>query len=255
VWVFPPDDKEDYFMKRALTALATASFCLFGHQAIAAKDQAMQLKDKTDKVSYSIGVDVGKSIQKQNIAINPEAFLAGFKEGQANKLTLMSEDDIRQTLLALQTEMLEKQKAQIKELASKNLEQGQKFLDDNKKRKDVVTTASGLQYRIISDGKGDSPKATDTVTTHYRGKLIDGTEFDSSYSRGEPAKFTVNGVIPGWTEALQLMKPGAKWELFVPAKLAYGEHGVGQVIGPNSTLVFEVELLSVDKNAAKTSKK
>ncbi len=234
-------------MKGALLSLATASMFLLAQGAFADANKATQLKDKKDKISYSIGVDVGKSIMKQKIELNPEPFLAGFKDGQADKPTLMTEDEIRQTLMALQTEMLEKQKTEMKEQASKNLSAGQKFLDDNKKKKDVVTLPSGLQYRIIKEGKGDSPKATDVVTTHYRGKLIDGTEFDNSYNRGEPVKFAVNGVIPGWTEALQLMKPGAKWELFIPSKLAYGENGVGQIIGPNSTLVFEVELLTVEK--------
>ncbi len=234
-------------MKGALLSLATASMFLLAQGALADSNKATQLKDKKDKISYSIGVDVGKSIMKQIIELNPEPFLAGFKDGQADKPTLMTEDEIRQTLMALQTEMLEKQKTEMKEQATKNLSAGQKFLDDNKKKKDIVTLPSGLQYRIIKEGKGDSPKATDVVTTHYRGKLIDGTEFDNSYNRGEPVKFAVNGVIPGWTEALQLMKPGAKWELFIPSKLAYGENGVGQIIGPNSTLVFEVELLTVEK--------
>ncbi len=241
-------------MKRAFATLATASLCLLVQSAWAA-DQGTQLKDKKDKISYSIGVDVGKSIQKQKIEINPDPFMAGFKDGQADKPTLMTEDEIRQTLMALQTEMLEKQKSDMKEAATKNLAEGQKFLDENKKKKDVVTLPSGLQYRIIKEGKGESPKATDVVTTHYRGKLINGTEFDNSYNRGEPVKFAVNGVIPGWTEALQLMKPGAKWELFIPSKLAYGENGVGQIIGPNSALVFEVELLSVEKPKAEKTEK
>lgn len=233
-------------MKRTLVALTAASLCFFTQISVAADNQATQLKDMKDKISYSIGVDVGKSIQKQKIEINPETFLAGFKDGQADKLSLMTEEQIRDTLMALQTQMLEKHKTAAKEMATKNLAEGEKFLTENKKQKGVVTLPSGLQYRIIKEGKGTAPKATDTVVTHYRGKLINGTEFDSSYSRGEPAKFAVNGVIPGWVEALQLMKPGAKWELFVPANLAYGENGVGQLIGPNSTLVFEVELLNVD---------
>lgn len=242
-------------MKRTLIALTAASVGFFAQQAFAAEAQGTKLTDKKDKISYSIGVDVGKSIQKQKIDINPESFLAGFKDGQADKLTLMTEEEIRETLMALQTEMLEKHKTMAKELAAKNLAEGEKFLAENKKQKGVVTLPSGLQYRIIKEGKGTSPKATDMVTTHYRGKLINGTEFDSSYTRGEPAKFAVNGVIPGWTEALQLMKPGAKWELFVPAKLAYAENGVGQIIGPNSTLLFEVELLKVgnDDSAANTA--
>lgn len=233
-------------MKKTFTKLAVLSLCFVATTAIA-QNADNQLKDKTDKISYAIGVDVGKSIHKQKIDVKPETFLMGLKDGLAEKSTLMTDEEIRQTLLALQTEMIERQKAQVKEMSDKNLADGQKFLDENKKQKDVKTTPSGLQYRVLKEGKGDSPKATDTVTTHYRGKLIDGTEFDSSYNRGEPVKFAVNGVIPGWTEALQLMKPGAKWELFIPSKLAYGEQGVGQIIGPNSTLIFEVELLSVDK--------
>ena len=131
------------------------------------------------------------------------------------------------------------------------LAKGEKFLEDNAKKEGVVVTASGLQYKVITEGKGDSPKATDTVSTNYKGTLINGTEFDSSYKRGQPAKFPVNGVIKGWTEALQLMKPGAKWALVVPADLAYGDRGAGDAIGPNATLQFEVELLSVEK--AKTA--
>lgn len=236
-------------MKRIFAVIATLSLCFLGYAAWAQK-QDKQLKDKKEKVSYSIGVDIGKSIQKQKIEINPDTFLIGFKDGQQDKLNLMSEEEIRQTLINLQTEMLEQQKAQAKELAVKNQQEGEKFLNDNKKLKDVVTLSSGLQYRVIQPGKGDSPQVNDIVTTHYRGKLLDGTEFDSSYTRDEPVKFAVNAVIPGWTEALQLMKPGAKWELFIPAKLAYGEQGVGQLIGPNATLIFEVELLSVEKTPA-----
>jgi len=245
-------------MKRTLIALTAASACFFAQHSFAAATQATKLTDTKDKISYSIGVDVGKSIQKQKIEINSESFLAGFKDGQADKLTLMTEEEIRQTLMALQTQMLEKHKNLAKEQATKNLAEGEKFLTENKKQKGIVTLPSGLQYRVIKEGNGTAPKATDTVTTHYRGKLINGTEFDSSYSRGEPANFAVNGVIPGWIEALQLMKPGAKWELFVPAKLAYGENSPSQLIGPNSTLLFEVELLKVggeDAAAATTTTK
>lgn len=243
-------------MKRLLVTATTISFCFLSQSAFAENNKTEKLENKKDKISYSIGVDVGKSIQKQNIDINPDLFLAGLKDGLTDKYSLMSENDIRQTLLSLQTEIMEKQNAQMKAMASKNLEQGEKFLAENKKQKGIVTLPSGLQYRVLKEGSGESPKATDTVTTHYRGKLIDGTEFDSSYARGEPARFAVNAVIPGWTEALQIMKPGAKWELFIPPKLAYGENGIGQLIGPNSTLIFEVELVGVDKgnaNQVKTS--
>jgi FKBP-type peptidyl-prolyl cis-trans isomerase FklB len=131
------------------------------------------------------------------------------------------------------------------QLADKNQKEGEVFLAENKKKKGVVTLPSGLQYHVITAGTGKIPKATDTVTTHYRGTLIDGTEFDSSYKRGEPASFPVNGVIKGWTEALQLMKVGSKWQLFIPSNLAYGPQGAGQVIGPSATLIFEIELLSI----------
>lgn len=244
-------------LKRTLVALATLSLCCLSHSAWSENNKAEKLDNKKDKISYSIGMDVGKSIQKQKIDINPDFFITGLKDGLANKYSMMTEDEVRQTLLAIQTEILERQNTEMKAMASKNLTDGEKFLADNKKHKGIITLPSGLQYRVIKDGTGESPKATDTVTTHYRGKLIDGTEFDSSYSRGEPARFAVNAVIPGWTEALQIMKPGAKWELFIPPKLAYGENGIGQIIGPNSTLIFEVELMSVDKaNASqvKTSK-
>ncbi len=234
-------------MKQILATFGLISFCLISSQtALADTKPSFQLKDKTDKLSYSIGMDVGKSIDKQGIQINPDAFLQGLKDSKGSKSPLMTDDEMREILLGLQTEIVEKQKKMAHELAEKNLAEGEKFLAENKKRQDVKTLASGLQYRVIKEGKGASPKATDTVTTHYLGKLINGTEFDSSYKRGEPAKFTVNGVIPGWTEALQLMKPGAKWELYVPANLAYGAHGIGQ-IGPNSTLIFDVELLSIEK--------
>lgn len=234
-------------MKRVLIALTAAGFCAVGFSAVAATAKG-PLTDKKDKVSYSIGIDIGKSLQKQKLEINPDVFLAGLKDGMSDKYSLLPEEDIKQTLMSLQNELFEKQKTEMKAVAEKNLSEGQKFLAENKKRKDVVSLPSGLQYRIIKEGRGDSPKATDTVKTNYIGKLIDGKKFDSSYDRGEPAQFAVNAVIPGWTEALQLMKPGAKWELFIPANLAYGEQGIGSVIGPNSTLIFEVELMGVEKS-------
>jgi FKBP-type peptidyl-prolyl cis-trans isomerase FklB len=139
----------------------------------------------------------------------------------------------------------EKKAETMKKLAEKNKEDAVTFFAENKKKEGVKTLASGLQYKIITEGKGKNPKATDTVTVHYRGTLIDGKEFDSSYRRGEPATFPVNGVIAGWTEALQLMKAGAKWQIFIPSNLAYEEKGIGNVIGPNAALIFEVELISV----------
>lgn len=238
-------------MKLRLTTLILASVVATANAAT--DDKKIILKDKISKVSYSIGIDIGKSFNEQSITLNEDAFLAGVRDGRGEKKALMTDDEIRDTLLALQTEMAEKQKAEAKKVSMKNQTDGSSFLEKNKKRDGIVTLPSGLQYKVITEGKGTKPKATDTVTTHYRGKLIDGSEFDSSYSRGEPVSFAVNGVIPGWTEALQLMSPGSKWELFIPADLAYGEQGIGGVIPPNSTLTFEVELISV-KEAAKTAK-
>jgi FKBP-type peptidyl-prolyl cis-trans isomerase FklB len=149
-------------------------------------------------------------------------------------------------------EMTKKQEEAMKKAAEKNKKDGAAFLAENKKKEGVVTLPSGLQYKIITQGTGNTPKATDTVTVNYRGSLVDGTEFDSSYKRGQPATFPVNGVIKGWTEALQLMKEGAKWQLFIPSDLAYGEKGAGNVIGPNATLIFDVELISA-KEASQES--
>ncbi|HEY2614797.1 MAG TPA: FKBP-type peptidyl-prolyl cis-trans isomerase [Chthoniobacterales bacterium] len=203
------------------------------------------LKDQKDKVSYSIGLDIGNTFKKQNMDLNPDALFAGLKDALNGKKPLLTEDQIKETMTAFSKEMTDKQVAASKEAAEKNAAAGEKFLTENKSKDGVKTTASGLQYKVLKEGSGASPKETDTVVTNYRGTLIDGTEFDSSYKRGEPASFPVNRVIKGWTEALQLMKPGSKYQLFIPSSLAYGERGAGREIGPNSTLIFEVELLSV----------
>ena len=167
----------------------------------------------------------------------------GIKDIYAGKLKL-SDEEIRTTLTELNKEMQGKENERMKTLSEKNKKDGEALLAENKKKEGIKTLPSGLQYKVIQEGTGKVPKATDTVTTNYRGTLIDGTEFDSSYKRGQPATFPVNGVIPGWTEALQLMKTGSKWQLFIPSNLAYGERGPG-TIGPNAVLVFEIELLAV----------
>jgi FKBP-type peptidyl-prolyl cis-trans isomerase FklB len=155
----------------------------------------------------------------------------------------LNEQEVRETVAVFQKEMA----ARLEELGKKNKKEGETFLTENKKKEGVKTLPSGLQYKVIKAGTGKKPKLADTVTTHYRGTLIDGTEFDSSYKRGQPATFQVSGVIPGWTEALQLMEEGAKWQLFIPSNLAYGERGMAGTIGPNATLLFEIELISVQE--------
>jgi FKBP-type peptidyl-prolyl cis-trans isomerase FklB len=226
-------------MKRIIICLAA-----FGVASIGLAEDKVELKDQKDKASYSIGHDIGTTFKKQNVELTPEVFFAGFKDALAGK-EAMKKEDRDKTLADFQKEMMEKQAAATKKAAEKNAADGEKFLAENAKKDGVKTTASGLQYKVLKEGSGDSPKATDTVVTNYRGTLLDGTEFDSSYKRNEPATFPVSRVIPGWTEALQMMKPGSKYQLFVPSKLAYGERGAGRDIGPNAALIFEVELLSV----------
>ena len=208
------------------------------------------LKDAKDKVSYSIGLDIGMTFQKQKMEINSDVLAAGVKDGLTGAKPLLSPDEVRQVMTQFAKDMRDKTAAVNKEAAEKNTKEGEKFLAENKAKPGVKTTASGLQYKVEKEGNGTPPKETDTVEVNYRGTLIDGTEFDSSYKRGEPATFPVNRVIKGWTEALQLMKPGAKYHLFIPSNLAYGPGGTGGDIGPNSTLIFDVELLSVKPGEA-----
>jgi len=203
------------------------------------------LKTQKDKTSYAIGMDIGRNLKKQSVELNPEAISQGLWDALTDSKTLMTEQEYLDTMTAFRNEMTQKQADLMKEAGDRNKKEGDKYLADNKIKEGIVTTASGLQYKIITKGTGASPKLTDTVTVHYKGTLIDGKEFDSSYRRGEPVSFPVNGVIKGWTEALQLMKVGAKWQLFIPSELAYGERGAGRDIGPNSTLIFDVELISI----------
>src|SRR6266850_733006 len=204
-----------------------------------------QLKDQKEKASYSIGHELGASLKKGNMEVNTDTLMKGLKDGLSGAKSLLTDEQIKETMTAFQKEMMEKQAAAQKEAGEKNAAAGEKFLAENKTKEGVKTTASGLQYKVLKEGSGESPKETDTVVTNYKGTLLDGTEFDSSYKRNEPASFPVNRVIKGWTEALQLMKPGAKYQLFIPSSLAYGERGAGQIIGPNATLIFDVELLSI----------
>lgn len=203
-------------------------------------------KDTKDKVSYSIGLDIGRNLSKQGVEVNIDQLLGGVKDGIAGTKPKMTDEEMQSTMQALMGDIQKKQEEKQAKAAAENKEKGDKFLAENKDKKGWKTTASGLQYFVEAEGKGDKPKADDTVSVHYTGTLIDGKKFDSSRDRGEPVEFPVGGVIPGWTEALQLMSPGAKYKLAIPANLAYGEQAPPD-IGPNSVLLFDVELLSVKK--------
>jgi len=204
-------------------------------------------KTQKDRVSYVIGVDIGANLKKQSIEVNPDLLFKGIKDGLSGNKLMMSDQEIKETIATFQKEIQAKQEELAKRMGEKNKKEGEAFLAENKNKEGVITLPSGLQYKILKKGSGKKPKLTDTVTTHYRGTLIDGTEFDSSYRRNQPVSFPVNGVIAGWTEALQLMEEGAKWQLFIPPHLAYGERGTGPRIGPNATLIFEVELISIQE--------
>jgi FKBP-type peptidyl-prolyl cis-trans isomerase len=205
------------------------------------------LKDQKDKVSYSIGMEIGKNMKRQSLDVNPELLTRGVKDAFSDGKPLMTDEEMKEALMAFQKEMMAKQQELAKVAGEKNQKEGEAFLAENKKKEGVITLPSGLQYKVIKAGSGNKPKATDTVTVHYQGTLINGTEFDSSYRRGQPVSFPVNGVIPGWTEALQLMETGAKWQIVIPSNLAYGDRGAGPQIGPNATLIFEIELISIQE--------
>jgi FKBP-type peptidyl-prolyl cis-trans isomerase FklB len=223
-------------MKHFILIFAALSLAL----PVFGQEKSPQLKDQKDKVSYSIGLNIGFNLGRQNVQVNPDVLAAGIKDAIAGKPQLNA-DQVKEVMAAFEKDMQQKQKA----VGEKNASEGAKFLEENKKKEGVKATASGLQYKVLKEGMGPQPKETDTVTVNYRGTLINGTEFDSSYKRGQPATFPLNGVIKGWTEGLQLMKTGSKYQFVVPANLAYGDRNVGPDIAPNSTLIFEVELIGV----------
>src|SRR5437016_5954233 len=205
----------------------------------------LTLKTQKDKLSYALGMNLGTNLHKQTVEVDPALVLRGLKDALVAGKTLLTEDEARAALMQLQTEVRNKQQEKMKVTGELNKKESAEFLTTNKAKEGVVTLHSGLQYKILTAGTGPKPTATDTVVCNYRGTLISGAEFDSSYKRGQPASFPVNGVIKGWTEALQRMPVGSKWQLFVPAELGYGDRGAGADIGPGATLIFEVELLSI----------
>ena len=232
--------------KPATAAKSTSSTGTKTGTAVAKPGAVTTLTTDKQKSSYAIGMNWGTGLHHQEVDVDTAALLQGMKDGLAGGKTLMTEDEARAALMKLQTEMQTKQQVKAKADEANNAKEGAAFLAANKSKPGVVTLPSGLQYKILTPGTGPKPTASDTVVCNYRGTLINGTEFDSSFKRNEPATFPVSGVIKGWTEALQLMGVGSKWQLFIPADMAYGARGTpGGPIGPNSTLIFEVELLSI----------
>lgn len=242
---------------KALTGVLLSTAVLVACKAEQAPEETsapLQLDTLEKKVSYLVGYDASRNHGRIEFNMDSESTAAGIEDQLAGKESRISEEELQAVMQEFQAYVMEKQKEiQAKEaeanklVADANAKEGEAFLAENGAKEGVTTTDSGLQYKVITEGTGDKPGAADRVTVHYRGTLIDGTEFDSSFGRGEPATFGVNQVIKGWTEALQLMPEGSKWELYIPADLAYGPGGAPPEIGPNSTLLFEVELLSIEK--------
>jgi FKBP-type peptidyl-prolyl cis-trans isomerase FklB len=223
------------------------------HSATAAKTAVpLTLKTSKDKFSYALGMKMGENLHKQSVPVDANILARGLKDSLAGGKTLLTDDEAQAALTQVQNELRAKQQEKMQQTGDANKKEGEAYLAANKAKEGVVVLPSGLQYKILTAGTGPKPTATDSVVCNYRGTLINGTEFDNSYKRGEPATFPVTGVIKGWTEALQLMPVGSKWQLFIPSDLAYGEPG-RPGIEPNSTLIFEVELLSIeDKSKDKT---
>ena len=216
----------------------------------------LTLKTQKEKASYAIGMNIGKSMHKDSVDVDPAILLRGLKDGLNGTKPLLTDDEARAAMTTLQTELRKKQEEKMQVQGDANKKAGDAFLAENKTKDGVVTLPSGLEYKILREGTGPKPTAADSVVCNYKGTLLDNTEFDSSYKRGQPATFPVSGVIKGWTEALQLMPVGSKWELFIPSELGYGARGgPGGAIGPNSTLVFEVELISIQPKAEVTTPK
>jgi FKBP-type peptidyl-prolyl cis-trans isomerase FklB len=210
----------------------------------------LTLKTQKEKFSYALGMNLGTGLKKQEVEVDPTILARGFRDAFGGGKTALTEDEARTVLMAAQAELRKKQQEKQQAESATNKKAGEEFLAANKAKDGVITLPSGLQYKVLTEGTGPKPAATDSVLCNYKGTLIDGTEFDSSYKRGQPATIPVSGVIKAWTEALQMMPVGSKWELFVPAELGYGERQAGPQIGPNSTLIFEVELLSIQPKEA-----
>lgn len=241
-------------MKKLVCSIALSAIVLAGcnHEKKEEKPAEPQMKLDTvlSKVSYGIGLNIATNFKDQNIDIDQVAFQQGLQDGFTGAEAKLDQKAIMEAMQTFQKEQMEKQLAEREASAKANKVESDAYLTENAKKDGVKTTESGLQYKVITAGSGDKPTPEDTVTVHYKGTLVNGEEFDSSYSRGEPATFKVTNVIPGWTEALQMMSPGAKYEIAIPANLAYGEAGAGAKIGPDQALLFEVELIEIVKPEA-----
>ena len=228
--------------------IAVLSVALFTGPAVAEDKKGMSEKEK---LSYSLGYSQGSNMagffKAQSVDVDTNTIVDAFKSALTGTKPLLTEQEMHEIMAAFQKSMTAKQAEHMKELSDKNEKTGEAFLAENKKKEGVVTIPSGLQYKVLKEGTGEKPKAADKVKVNYKGTLIDGKEFDSSAKLGKPAEFQVSKVIPGWSEALQMMKVGSKWEVFIPANLAYGDRGAGPVIGPKSTLIFDIELVSIEK--------
>ncbi len=225
-------------MKHILAAIVCTLLLVNSIQA------EVDLSRKKDKQGYSVGYSIGSNMLQQKVPVTPEAVAKGLTDALSG-FKLMTDEEMKSILMAFQQEQMQEQQEKMTQDKNKNAKEGEDFLSENKKKRGVKTTLSGLQYKILKKGSGKSPKETDTVKVHYVGTLLDGTEFDSSVARGTPAEFGLNQVIKGWTEGLQLLKEGGKATLYIPSDLAYGERGAGGTIGPDATLIFDVELLEV----------
>lgn len=225
------------------TLLGTSFSALFAMPSFAA-DQALSTLEQ--KASYTLAVDLAKNFEAQGLNIDIKAFELGLQDALNGKELRLSADEMNQAVSEVKQQMIQKQQQKRQALAQSNAEMGKQFLAENAKKEGFKTLENGIQYKVIETGKGESPKADDTVFAHYEGRFIDGTVFDSSYQRGTALKFELGSVIKGWSSIIQIMRPGDKWEVVIPSELAYGEKGAGEVIGPNQTLLFTIELISID---------
>jgi FKBP-type peptidyl-prolyl cis-trans isomerase FkpA len=233
----------------AMIVFSSIQFSCGAKDGAAAGAKAPDLTTQSAKMSYMLGLDIGnslKELKELNIPLDTGVLFSAIRDVMSGRTPLLADSAMMPLKQEFMKMMQEGQMKKMSEMSAKNLKEGQAFLDENKKKATVKTTASGLQYEVVAEGKGPSPKPTDRVKVNYEGKLLDGKIFDSSIKRGQPAEFQVSGVIPGWTEGLQLMKAGSKYKFYIPGNLAYGERGAGRDIGPNQLLIFDVELLSID---------